>query len=117
MIFFRGFILRGLHSRVFWTARSGGKFYIVDDRTYQREMTRWLALLGIERRSWCTLVHPYEEAIGARATNCWALWEQATRQWKKLCDAEEVIQRDLGFWATVPGVEVHDIHMTGRSNS
>ena len=105
-----------IHSRVFWTATSGGKRYTVDDRTYQRELTKRLTLLSIERRSWCTLILPYEKAIRARATNCWALWEEATRQWKTLCDAEEVIQRDLGFWATVPGVEVHDISTTGESN-
>ena len=98
-----------LHSQVFWMARAGDKLYIVNDRTYQREQALRLAELGMERRSWCTLIRPYEEALFLGADNCWALWQKAERTWRRLCDAQERIQRDLAFWEKIPEVTVQVI--------
>src|SRR5436853_3804176 len=95
------------NSRVIWTARSEGKLYVVEDEIYQRVLTKHLSDQGIERKSYCSLIRPYEEAKAAGAKNCFALLHEAEREWKRQCDAEDRVARHLELWACVPGVQVH----------
>lgn len=81
------------NSRVIWTARSGGKLSIVEDEMYQRVLTKHLCDQGIERKSSCSLLRPYEEAKAAGAKNCFALLQEA--EWKRQCDAVDHVARHL----------------------
>lgn len=80
--------LRWVANKRQWIVHTYDESLYVDEDTYHRMVTEYLASRGIQYQTWSEYLHPAEEA------------------WKRQCELQDGLRANLDYWKQVPGVRV-----------
>ena len=81
-------VLRWVANKQQWIVHTDNESLSVDEDTYHRVVTEYLASKGIEYQTWTAYMQPAEEA------------------WRRQCEVEDCLRTNLDYWKQVPGVQV-----------